>query len=131
MRSVLHLSYTISVGVALLCACGATTADGGTGSDAGLSSDGAAGDTGAVIDCSLGSCSVAGDAGTDAGGGTDAGDASSAQAYCGKGTPMGCTNGMIDCCPPGAPCHAPFPLCDLGNGHCTEGACDSDAGDGG
>jgi hypothetical protein len=34
-----------------------------------------------------------------------------------------CIGGQIEpiCCPPGAPCVAPGPFCDLGNGSCTPG----------
>ena len=42
---------------------------------------------------------------------------------CGDGTPLGCTNGTVDCCPPGAPCRAPEPFCNLGGGKCTPGDC--------
>ena len=49
------------------------------------------------------------------------GDASSK--LCGDGTPLGCTNGKVECCPPGAPCRAPEPFCNLGGGKCTPGDC--------
>lgn len=50
-------------------------------------------------------------------------DGDGATKLCGDGTPLGCANGKVECCPPGAPCRAPEPFCDLGGGKCTPGDC--------
>jgi hypothetical protein len=49
---------------------------------------------------------------------------------CGEYDYQYCASGIVEtqCCPAGAPCPAPEPYCDLGNGYCNDGPCLSDGG---
>jgi hypothetical protein len=69
-----------------------------------------------------------GDAGADAR--SDASDASDAGGGCNGAWIATCDAGTIGgyCCPPGAPCAAPIPYCDLGGGRCVQGDCPVDGG---
>jgi len=91
-----------SLTVAALVACGGGTT---SGSDAAASGDAAGADADAAI--------------KDA---PNEGDSTN-PGVCGDGTPLGCTNGTVDCCPRGAPCRAPEPFCGLGGNKCTPGDC--------
>ncbi|HEX7601957.1 MAG TPA: hypothetical protein VF316_10145 [Polyangiaceae bacterium] len=67
--------------------------------------------------------SAAGDGGGDSSIKDAASEGEASSKLCGDGTPLGCTNGVVDCCPAGAPCRAPEPFCNLGGGKCTPGDC--------
>jgi hypothetical protein len=84
--------------------------------------------------CAEEACTVgtdAGDAVSDAGSDAVVSDAvvSDGTSGCdGTSFPV-CDSGRLStfCCPPGAPCRAPSPVCDLGGGACLDGPC-PDAG---
>jgi hypothetical protein len=61
----------------------------------------------------------------------DAGpDAASDAGSCNGAFIAQCNAGRVGgfCCPPGAPCAAPQPFCDLGGGACVDGDCTADGG---